>query len=215
MLVIALCAIVAAAGVAIIARLRPAGPEPPTELPWYLITALGAGLAAGVIAAGAAGRLIMRLLALTSPDARGSITEAEEVVGEITFGGTLGFVVFAGLGAGLVAAVLYALLRPILPARHAGGVALGALLLVLVGTRIEPLRADNFDFNIVGPAWLAVLSFTVLALFQGMVTVALAERMAEPPKLHGRPRIAAQVVLAVVVLAALPGFAGALSDILD
>ena len=38
----------------------------------------------------------MRLLAITSPDAHGAITEAEATIGEITLGGTLGFVVFSG-----------------------------------------------------------------------------------------------------------------------
>ena len=42
----------------------------------------------------------MRLLAITSPDAHGAITEAEATIGEITLGGTLGFVVFVGLPAG-------------------------------------------------------------------------------------------------------------------
>ena len=37
------------------------------------------------------------------------------------------------------------------------------MLLVLAGSRIEPLRADNFDVNLVGPGWLAVLLFTLVA----------------------------------------------------
>ena len=111
----------------------------------------------GVLAAGAGGRLAMRLLAATSPDAEGSLTEADQIVGRISVDGTLGFFVFVGVPAGLLSGVLYALVRPLLPRGRAGGVALGALLLVLAATRIEPLRADNPDFALVGPAWLAVL----------------------------------------------------------
>ena len=56
------------------------------------------GVVGGLLAAGAGGRLAMRLMAVTAGDgAQGRITEADEVVGEITVGGTVGFVVFGGL----------------------------------------------------------------------------------------------------------------------
>src|SRR5215218_7531011 len=65
---------------------------------WYLAVALLSGAAAGILAAGAGGRLVMRLLAVTAgADAQGQITEAEEIVGRITVDGTIGFVVFTGL----------------------------------------------------------------------------------------------------------------------
>ena len=211
MVVIALCAILVAAGVAAIVR-RPARPGRTGAL-WHVGGALAAGLAAGVLAAGAGGRLVMRLLALTSPEAEGSITEAGEVVGEISLDGTLGFIVFAGLPAGFLSGVLYALLRPVLPRGRAGGAALGVLLLVLAGTRIEPLRADNLDFKILGPAWLAVLAFTVLALFQGLLTAALAERISAPPAPLRRTLVAGRIAVAVVALAALPGFVDAVAEI--
>ena len=158
----------------------------------------------------------MRLLAVTSPEAKGSITEAGETIGEITVGGTLGFIVFTGLGAGLVSGVLYALVRPVLPRGRLGGAILGALLVVLVGTRIEPLRSDNFDFALVGPDWLAVLSFSVLALFQGMLVVALASRWGSPPGgAASRSVTVGRIGLAVVALAALPSFIAAVVDILS
>ncbi len=43
----------------------------------------------------------MRLLAATSPEAQGVLTEADQVVGDITLSGTVGFFVFAGLPFGL------------------------------------------------------------------------------------------------------------------
>jgi len=154
-----------------------------------------------------------RRLAITSPEAKGSFTEAGEVVGEITFDGTLAFLLFSGLPAGLITATLYAILRPILPGRT-GGAILGAIVLLLVGTRIEPLRADNFDFDLVGPAWLAVLAFTALAVFQGMVTAALAGRVPGPAALTGRELRGIRVALAIGMLAFLPSFVNAVSDIL-
>src|SRR5215213_11466994 len=79
---------------------------------WYLAVALLSGAAAGILAAGAGGRLVMRLLAVTAgADAQGRITEAEEVVGRITVDGTIGFVLFTGLFVGLPSAVGYLLLR--------------------------------------------------------------------------------------------------------
>ena len=175
---------------------------------------------AGVIAAGAGGRLVMRLLAITSPDAAGSVTEAGETVGQISVDGTLGFIVFAGVPAGLLSGVVYALVRPLLPAGRAGGVSLGVLLLVLAATRIEPLRSDNFDFALVGPAWLAVLAFASLCLFHGMLVTAVAERLyrrlPESPPAADRQRIVklGRIAVGALLLAALPGFLGSVADIL-
>jgi hypothetical protein len=154
----------------------------------------------------------MRLLALTS-DADGALTEAEATIGEITAGGTLGFIVFAGVPAGLLTGLLYALIAPALPRGRVGGLVLGAFALLLGGWTIDPLRPGNFDFNLVGPDWLSILAFTALALFQGLVTVAIASRLAAPgqePATSDYGRLA----LIVAGLLALPGFALAISDIL-
>ena len=186
----------------------------------YVGICLAAGLAAGVLVAGAGGRLVMRLLAATSPEAEGGITDAGEIVGRITVDGTLGFFVFVGLPAGFLSGALYALVGPVLPPGRLGGVALGALLLVLAGTRLDPLLADNPDFVLVGPAWLAVIAFTALGLFQGMLVAALGARLsrhsARAPAIAQRPQVitGSRIVLGVIVLAALPGFLGALADIL-
>jgi hypothetical protein len=92
---------------------------------WYLAVASGVG--AGLLAAGAGGRLVMRLLAVTAgADAQGRVTEAEEIVGRISVDGTLGFVVFTGLFVGLATGPFYLLVRRWLPAGRAGGLAYGA-----------------------------------------------------------------------------------------
>jgi hypothetical protein len=170
---------------------------------------------AGVLVAGAGGRLVMRLLALTSPNVEGSLTEAGETVGDISLDGTLGLILFGGVPAGLLSGLLYVLVRPALPPGRAGGLALGAMLLVLAATRIGPLRSDNFDFGLLGPAWQAVLTFAALALLHGMQVVALAERWA--PRTDETPSgrlTATRIAAGAVVLVALPGFIGALVDIL-
>jgi hypothetical protein len=216
MVVIAACVALVLVGVAIVVSASARAEPVAVPLRRQLGAALAAGVVAGILAAGAGGRLVMRLLAITSPDGEGSITEAGEIVGDITIGGTLGFILFTGLAAGLLSGVLYAAVRPVLPPARVSGAILGALLLVLLGSRLDPLRSDNFDFALVGPAWLAVLSFSVLAIFHGMLVVALASRWGSPPGgVPSRAVTVGRVALAVVVLAALPSFVGAVADILS
>src|SRR5918993_221192 len=178
---------------------------------WYLAVALLSGAAAGILAAGAGGRLVVRrLLAVTARvDAQGQITEAQEIVGHITIDGTIGFVVFTGLFFGPVSGAAYLLLRRWLPAGRAGGLAFGALLLVVAGTRLEPLRRSNPDFDLVGPGWVSVVAFTVLVVFHGMLVAALAGRLSRAvPLLAARP--GAFAVHAPLLLLVLPGTVGGL-----
>lgn len=144
---------------------------------WYLTLAVVSGVGSGILVAGAGGRLAMRLLAATAGDAaQGRRTEAQEIVGRISVGGTIGFVVFAALFFGLATGAIYLLIRRWLPRGRLGGLSYGALLLVLAGTRIEPLRPGNRDFDIVGPGWLAVVVFGLLVVLHGMLVSAFAGR---------------------------------------
>ena len=214
MLVIAACAALVALGIALVVW-RGGGQEerPEISFPRYVAVCLGAGVASGILAAGAGGRLVMRLLGATSPDVHGLTTEAGETIGEITAGGTAALIVFAGIPAGVLSGALYAVLAPVLPGGRARGVVLGLVLLVLFATRIDPLRADSIDFLLLEPAWLAVLGFSILALFQGMLVAALAP----PPSAVRRPAVllAGRIAVALVLLIALPGFIGATADILS
>jgi hypothetical protein len=153
---------------------------------WYLAVAVASGVSAGLLAAGAGGRLVMRLLAVTAgPTAQGRVTEAEEVVGRISVDGTLGFVAFTGLFVGLATGVLYLLVRRWLPAGRAAGLAYGALLLVVAGTRLDPLRPGNPDFDLVGPGWVSVAAFATLVVFHGVLVAALAARVSRAVPLLG------------------------------
>jgi hypothetical protein len=217
--VIGACAALVLAGVVMIVRWGgvPASErgERASRLRWAGV-ALAAGALAGMVAAGAGGRLVMRLLALTSPDAAGGLTEAQATIGDITVGGTLGLILFAGLPAGVLTGALYALAGPLLPPGRLGGALLGLLVLVLLGGIVEPLRADNIDFVLLGPDWLSVLAFTALAVFEGMLVVAIAQRLSRRgvPQPTRRTVLAGRIVLIACVLATLPSFAGAVSDIL-
>jgi hypothetical protein len=199
---------------------------------WYLTLAISAGVGAGILAAGAGGRLAMRLLAVTAgPTAQGRITEADQVVGRISAEGTLGFIVFTGLFFGATSGAAYLLLRRWLPGGRTGGVVFGALLLVLAGTRLEPLRPGNPDFDLVGPGWVSVAAFAALVLFHGMLLAALAGRLSRAvPLLALTPRaiiahvpllllalgsvalVAATVGVAVVAASQVPAVAGVWRD---
>lgn len=144
---------------------------------WYVTLSVVAGMGSGILMAGAGGRLAMRLLAATSSGAsQGRVTEAGEVVGRITTDGTIGFIIFVGLVFGLAIGVFYVLIARWLPKGRLGGVVFGALLLVWFGSTLDPLRPDNPDFNIVGPGWVSVLTFSALVVAHGMLVAAIAGR---------------------------------------
>jgi hypothetical protein len=169
---------------------------------WFLNIGLIGGVVGGLLAAGAGGRLAMRLLAATSGDSvHGRITEADEVIGEITVGGTIGFIAFGGLFAGLVCSAIYLLLRKWLPNGLVGALVLGALLLVTLGSRVEPLRSNNPDFDLVAPAWLAVSAFAGLAFLHAVVSVAVMARVSRSLPLLAARRKVVLAYLPLVLLA--------------
>ena len=167
---------------------RPFASPPPIDAPsaaevarrytWYCALLLSAGITSGIAVVGTGGRLAMRLLAVTAGDeAQGRITEAREVVGEITVGGSIAFILFTGVFVGAISAAIYLVIRRLLPPGWLGGLALGAGLLIVFGTTIDPLRDENPDFDLVGPGWLAVLVFTAVALAYGVVLSGFVARL--------------------------------------
>src|SRR5688572_9179462 len=143
-------------------------------------------LIAGVLTIGAGGRLMMRVLAATSPDkVQGLQTEAEEVIGEVNVTGTLFLVLALGIGSGLLGLAIFASLRRWLPQRSmlAGlvGLAIGAGLLVRPSNLVS---ADNIDFRLIEPVALSVgMSLAVLLLFGatfGVLVDVLAPRWPRP-----------------------------------
>src|SRR5207245_616258 len=118
-------------------------------------------LITAIIVVGPGARLAMRLLAVTAgAGAQGHKTEADEIVGRISVGGTIGIFIFVGLFAGFVSALTFMVVRRWLPSGRLGGIALGVVLLVVMGSRIEPLRANNSDFDLVGPPRLSITIYS-------------------------------------------------------
>lgn len=169
---------------------------------WWTSVFLVAASASSVLIIGAGGRLVMRALAITSPEARARLTEAGELVGFITVEGSLGYLVFGAIPAAFASAALYLLIEPWLPPGRWRGPSFGALGLVTTSTFLEPLRADNIDFDIVGPGWLAVLLFSGLAVLQGAFLAAVTGRLSRSLPLlsrHNWPAYAAPTVLAILL----------------
>lgn len=178
---------------------------------WWVQVVLSSALLSGILVMGAGGRLAMRLLGATGGDAaQGRLTEADEIVGEITVGGTIGFVVFIGVFGGLVTATMWFAVRRFLPSRWLGGLLFGAALLVLLGTRVEPLRPGNEDFDLVGPWWLAIATFTLLALAFGASLAAFSARISRSLPLLGRDWRSLPYVLLLVLVPLFPFGAAAL-----
>ncbi|MFF2369524.1 hypothetical protein [Agromyces sp. NPDC058110] len=182
---------------------------------WWATVLTVLGTLSGLLVTGAGGRLVMRMLAATSPGATGRSTEAEAIVGEITPEGTLAYLVFGALPFAFASAALYLLVEPWLPRGRFGGAAFGLVLLVCVAPFVDPLRAANVDFDIVGPGWLSVLAFATLAVLHGAFLAAVAGRLSRSLPLVSRrrwvgplsPLLAAIVLLPVGVALAVGALA--------
>jgi hypothetical protein len=185
--VVVVCSLLLLAGLAVIVwwggtALRPPEPQKPKaslfdRFVWWLTVAAVSGVGAGILVAGPGGRLVMRLLAITSGlAAKDRLTEAGATVGHITADGTVAVFLFGGLPIGALSGAIYVLIRRGLPTGRLGGVVYGVLLLALAIT-VDPLRPDNVDFDLLEPAWLAVLAFAPLVVAHGMVVAALAGRI--------------------------------------
>lgn len=142
---------------------------------WWANVIAFSGLVSAVLVAWPGSRLAMRILAATSPEsAQGRLTEAQAIVGFPSVEGTIALLVFGALPAGFLAALLFPLVRRWLPGGRLAGPLFGSLLFIWLGSVLDPLRADNIDFDIVGPGWLSVIVFAVLAPLHGAVVAAAA-----------------------------------------
>lgn len=155
----------------------PPGPRPPAgsrarEGLRQASAATAAGAIGGFLSLGLGGRLIMRILAATSPDAKGRITDAGERVGEVSVDGTI-FLVFAGVFLGVIGALGYQAFRRLLPTRTLmAGVIGGGIAGGLLARPSGMLDPDNHDFAILSPTWLAVL-LSAAVVIGGPLTIAV------------------------------------------
>jgi hypothetical protein len=156
------------------------------------------GALAGLIAGGAGSRLAMRVMALTSSAAvQGTETEFGATVGEISLGGTL-FLLILGAVLGGAGGLIFMAIRGLLPwSGRRAGLAFGLLLLAVFGRLI--IDPNNFDFDVLDPAPLAVVMFVAIFIVYGLLLVPLLERL-EP----GIRRAPAWLWLPLLAITLLP-----------
>jgi len=149
--------------------------------------ALSGGLIAGLLVMGLGGRLVMRVAAAMSGDgAQGRGTEAGEIVGEITFDGTVGFIAFIGLGAGVIATAAYLLVRRWLPDRAGPAGLVGAVLLAGTLGIADPINPDNIDFAVLSPQWVVVVLVVGTGVLFATTLTAVAARLEQTIRQPGR-----------------------------
>lgn len=145
------------------------------------VTGMVAGsLAAGILVLGLGGRLMMRVLAATSSDTvQGATTDADEIVGEITLGGTIGVLIFVGVFGGLISMALFAVLRRWLPDRSVvAGLVMAGIGGALLARPSGLLQPSNPDYDILEPTWLALLLGALVILTFGLAAAVLIDRWA-------------------------------------
>jgi hypothetical protein len=137
-----------------------------------------AGVLASVLFLGMGSRVVMRISALLNPDARGFLTDNENVVGEITADGTIGLILFVGIFGGFLTGVVWILVREWLPQAILPRVALAGILAVLTGS-FRVINSQNPDFTLLDPPELHVAMFALLLALTG-ITIAYLDRVLEP-----------------------------------
>jgi hypothetical protein len=132
-----------------------------THFAWII----AAGFIGGFIA-GVGSRLFMRLAGFLTPDQnRFRLTENEARVGEITLGGTISLGLL-GAGAGVVTVLIYLAIRGRLPFDGWRRSSVFAILLLLVFGYVI-MDPSNPDYQLFGPTWLNVSTFSSLYLLMG------------------------------------------------
>ncbi len=155
-----------------------------------------AGVIAGVLFLGVGARIVMRISALLDSNAKGFITENDNIVGEITVGGTIGLVIFGGIFAGLVAGVGWVIIRDWLPRGLWLRVPLAGVVATAAGS-FAVVSVENRDFSLLDPVGVNVAMFVLVVGLTGSAT-ALFDRL-----LEGRLSTSENAGIAYGVLAAL------------
>ena len=136
-----------------------------------------AGIMAGVLIGGVLGRVAMRISGFTAgPILAGARTSNDNVVGDITFAGTLALIVFVGVGSGLLGGLAYAIVEPwVRRFRPWHGLAYGLGLLGAAGSLV--LDPSNLDFSAFGSAPLNIAMFAALFVLFGVAIALVFDRL--------------------------------------
>jgi hypothetical protein len=175
---------------------------------WRIAVLIGIGLLAGLVAGfvvgGVGSRVAMRVVALVAGHEHyGEVTEADEIVGDITADGTA-FLVLFGTFLGVLGGLLYVTVRPWVPGSGVRkGLAFGGLLLVLFGSQI--IDGGNSDFRRFVPSYMSVGLFASLFFLYGVIVSAIVERLDRGGGSPPRGRVLAVGGYTALALAGLVG----------
>ncbi len=184
-----------------------------------LTAGLVGGALCGVFVVGVLGRLVMRVLAVTSSEhVQGVVTDDDQVVGVISLEGTLSLAAF-GILAGATGGLVYLLVRQVLPESGRARRWLFALLAGTVGGGLFVQDYTSFDFSLLDPSWFAVSAFVALPALFGFLVAVVVDRLDHsaiwarqlPLWLICLSALAATLAQPVVLLMAAVGFATALT----
>lgn len=170
-----------------------------------------AGIVTGIAVGGIGSRLFMRIsAAAASAAAQGATTEAGETVGAITLEGTMGLVIFVGIGTGIFGAVLYATFHSwLLWAGRFRGFAFGVVLFAVTSATSDVLNPDNFDFALLENralnVTLIVLLFLGFGLVMDLMVGVLDRRLPAGDEHHKGARVAFGAITGLGVMIALLG----------
>lgn len=142
-----------------------------------------AGIIVGLLVAGLGGRLVMRLATILHEDTVGVFTENGEVIGNITFNGTMALITFGGLGMGLMAGTIWVIVSPWIPGRGLARALVTAVAAIALGTP-NLVQRTNPDFVVLGYDPLVVVLLVGLVGLVGfsiaLVDGALDARLPHP-----------------------------------
>nr|KEP23055.1 hypothetical protein DA06_12795 [Georgenia sp. SUBG003] len=154
----------------------------PSSLEFWRTLAVGAigGGLVGLLTGGVLGRILMRVLAVTSPKhVTDRLTDDMQPVGQISLGGTLQlFVTTIALGA--IAGLVYLWVRRVLPPSSRARAGLFALFVGSIGGAFLVHDHPSFDYSVLKPEWLAVLSFLAVPTLFGLLVPAVVDRLDAP-----------------------------------
>lgn len=149
------------------------------ELAELLRVIVVAGIPLGIVVGGIGSRLAMLLLRLTSPDSlRGTLTDDEFVVGDVTLAGTYNLLVL-GAAMGVIGAAAYVAVSPwLVGPQWFRSVTVGITAGALVGALV--IHPTGRDFTLLEPTWLAASLFIALPAAFGVLLVYAVDGAARP-----------------------------------
>lgn len=141
--------------------------------------AVGGGLV-GLLVGGVLGRLVTRLLAVTSPESvQGRLTDDIQPVGQISLAGTLQLCVTT-VALGAIAGLIYLWVRRVLPPSRRARAGLFAAFTGSIGGAILLHDHPSFDYSVLRPEWLAVVSFVAIPTLFGFLAPSVIDRLEAP-----------------------------------